>query len=37
MVATLKKVDKMASDSEERMASALDKLREFEELCVRVC
>ena len=32
MVATLKKVDKMASDSEERMASALDKLREFEEL-----
>ena len=32
LVATLKKVDAMASDRMEKWASAVDKLREFEEL-----
>ena len=32
MVATLKKADFMASDRMEKLASAMDKLREFEHL-----
>ena len=32
LLATLKKVDCMASDEAERLESALDKLREFEDL-----
>ena len=32
LVAVLKKVDKMASSDEERMESAVDKLREFQQL-----
>ena len=32
MMATLKKVDFMASDRMEKLASAMDKLREFEHL-----